>query len=304
MTERRLPALDRLAVFDAVARHRSFTRAGAERFLTQSAVSRQVAALEDELGARLFHRRHRTVELTDDGALLAQAVAQALSTVRDAVVTIRAPSRREVLALTTTPGLASLWLIPRLASFIDAHPGIDVRIDATHDQRDLAVDGFDIAIRYGRLGATEGDPLFEESVQPVCAPSLLRGRKALKQIADLAHHTLLTVAMPSGQAPGMPLDWQAWLRAVGAPDLEPAASLTFTNFDTAVAAALEGQGVLLGRRPLLDRLLAKRRLVAPFKGRAASARGYFLIIEAQAATRPAAQALRAWLLDEAGSTGA
>ncbi|MBX3636386.1 MAG: LysR family transcriptional regulator [Rubrivivax sp.] len=293
---RRLPPLERLAVFDAAARHLSFTKAGQERFLTQSSVSRQVAALEDDLGVPLFRRRHRALDLTEDGRRLASATAAALAGLREAVAEIRAPQRREVLALTTTPGLASLWLIPRLAGFLAAHPGVDVRIDATHEKRALAADGFDIAVRYGRIGATEGQPMFEESVQPVCAPALLRSLP-LKAPADLRRHTLLQVAMPAAQ--GMPTEWPAWLQAAGAGDVEPAAMLTFTNYDTAVAAAVDGQGVVLGRRPLIDRLLRQKKLVAPLAGQTASVRGYYLIVDPASARRPAAQALAAWLLEQA-----
>jgi DNA-binding transcriptional LysR family regulator len=297
-TPRRLPPLERLAVFDAAARHLSFTKAAAERFLTQSAVSRQVAALEEDLGVPLFRRRHRALDLTDDGRRLAAAVAEALAGLREAVAAIHAPRRRELLAVTTTPGLASLWLIPRLSAFVAAHPGVDVRIDASLQRRALAAEGFDVAIRYSRAGSAEGTPLFEESVQPVCAPALLRrGAPPLRTPADLHAHTLLQVAVPDGS--GMPLDWQSWLQSVGQGDLEPAATLTFTSLDTAVAAAIDGQGVALGRRPLIDRLLRQRKLVAPFSAETASARGYFLVVEPAAGRRPAVQALAAWLLEEA-----
>ena len=298
---RRLPSLDRLAVFDAAARHLSFTKAAAERFLTQSAVSRQVATLESELGLPLFRRGHRRLELTDDGRRLAIAVAGAIAGVREAVEALRAPHRREVLAVTTTPGLASLWLIPLLSDFVAKHPGIDVRIDATLDARALAADGFNLAIRYLPLDSAAGVPLFRESVQPVCAPGLLsRGRPPLKTAADLHAHTLLQMEAPAGS--GMPLEWQTWLRAAGVAGLEPAAILTFTQYDAAVAAAVAGQGVVLGRRPLIDGLLRKRALVAPFRGTTASARGYALVVEPSAARKPAVQALGQWLLEQARRT--
>ncbi len=297
----RLPALDRLAVFDAAARHLSFTKAAAERFLTQSAVSRQVAALEEELGVPLFRRRHRALELTDEGRRLAAAVTLAIGAVRDAVGAIRAPSRREVVSLTTTPGLASLWLIPRLHHFVAAQPGVDVRIDASYQPRSLSGEGFDLAIRYLPLDGAPGVKLFGEAVQAMCAPSLLKpGRPPLKSPADLRHHTLLQLdAMPHK---GMPLEWQTWLRSVGAPEVEPAAMLSFTNYDAAVAAAVQGQGVVLGRRPLVDALLKRRALVVPFKSSKASAHGFTLIVDPAAARRPAVQALVAWLLAQAGET--
>ena len=296
----RLPPLDLLAAFEAAARHLSFTKAANERFLTQSAVSRQIKALEDDLGAALFRRRHRALDLTEDGRRLADTVRTALGELRSVVRDIRAPNRREVLALTTTPGLASLWLIPRLSGFVAAHPGIDVRIDASFDCRDLINDGFDLAIRYGRIGASEGTPLFEEATQPACTPALARDRKRpLRVPADLRRHTLLQLAAPPGS--NMPIEWEPWLRAVGLTRFEPAATMTFSNYGEAVAAAVAGQGVVLGRRPLIDSLLEQRILVAPFKGQTMSARGYFLVAAPSANLKPAARALQQWLIDRAGA---
>ena len=127
---KRLPSLDLLSAFEAAARQLSFTKAGAERFVTQSAISRQVKALENDLGVALFRRRHRALALTDDGRRLLETCATVLAQLQVTVARIRAPDARQVLALTTTPGVASLWLIPRLALFTEAHPGFDVRLDA------------------------------------------------------------------------------------------------------------------------------------------------------------------------------
>ncbi len=294
----RLPPLDALVTFDAAARHLSFTQAAQERFVTQSAVSRQIAQLEAQLGVLLFKRRHRALDLTDDGARLASHVARAIAELHDGLAALRKARQREVLALTTTPGLASLWLIPRLPSFVAAHPGIDVRIDASHELRPLAADGFDIAVRYGRLDETRGTPLFPETVQPVCAPALLK-RLPLKKPEDLRRHTLLQVSASSG---GMPIDWQLWTRGCGLPDFEPLATLTFSSYDTAVAAAVDGQGVVLGRRPLVDRLLRARKLVAPLKGDVAGPRGYYVVVEPRAARKPAVQALAAWVIEQAAAS--
>jgi LysR family glycine cleavage system transcriptional activator len=294
----RLPPLDLLASFEAAARHLSFTRAGAERFVTQSAMSRQIRALEDDLGVALFKRRHRALALTDHGLRLHAACTAVLAQLRATVSEIRAPSRREVLSLTTTPGLASLWLIPRLPAFTRAHPGIDVRLDASFERRDLRADGFDLAIRYGRTAAGEGRPLFRESMQPVCSPQLLRrGGPPLKTPADLRFHTLLQVS-DLGRS-GMPLEWEPWLQAVGLPDLQPASTLSFSGYGEAIAAALAGQGVAIGRRPLVDALLRSRKLIAPFKDVASSLRTYALVIDPAARVRPAVRALEQWLVDEA-----
>lgn len=300
MQSNRLPSLDRLRVFDAAARQLSFTRAANELFLTQSAVSRQVAALEEELGVPLFVRRHRALDLTDDGRRLAAAVAEAMAGLQATVTQLRAPHGRKVLAITTTPGLASLWLIPRLAGFTAAFPGVDVRIDASHELRSLASDGYDLAVRYGRSGALEGTPLFDEVVVPMCAPALLgRPGAPLKAPADLSRHTLLQTGSATGQ--GMPAEWTTWLAAVGAADLQPAALLTFSTYDTAIAAAVAGQGVVLGRRPITDRLLRSQALVAPFEGQWSMERSYSLVMSAAARRRPAAMALHDWLLEQAQS---
>ena len=296
----RLPPLDLLASFEAAARHLSFTRAGAERFVTQSAMSRQIRALEDDLGVALFRRRHRALALTDEGRQLQSACVSMLAQLRSTVTELRLPSQRNVLSLSTTPGLAALWLIPRLPSFTKAHPGVDVRLDASLQTRNLQDEGFDLAIRYGPVGATEGTQLFGEAMQPVCSPKLLRAGPPLKSPADLRSHTLLQIT--SVEKPGMPLEWDPWLEAVGLSDLQPAAMLSFSNYGEAIAAALAGQGVAIGRRPLIDALLKSRKLVAPFKDAASSMRAYFLIVEPSARARPAVRDLERWLFDEAAKT--
>jgi LysR family transcriptional regulator, glycine cleavage system transcriptional activator len=292
----RLPPLDLLAAFEAAARQLSFTKAASERFVTQSAMSRQIRALEDELGVALFQRRHRALALTDEGARLYAVCSAVLAQLRATVRELRAPSRREVLSLTTTPGLASFWLIPRLPSFTRAHPGIDVRLDAAFEKRSLAADGFDIAIRYSRAAALEGQPLFRESALPVCSPGLLR-RQPLAAPADLAEHTLLQLN-PTVTG-GMPIEWEPWLQSVGLPALEPAARLTFSGYNELIAAALAGQGVAMGRRPLIDELLRKRALVAPLKDAMSTQRAYGLVVDAAARRRPAVRAFEQWLLEQA-----
>lgn len=296
---RRLPPLDLLLAFEAVARHGSVTRGAAERFITQSAMSRQIQALEDELGRPLFVRRHRALELTDAGRRLQAACAQALEPLRDVVAELRAPAAREWLALTTTPSFASLWLIPRLAGFTREHPGLDVRLDASFERRDLRRDGFDLAVRYGRDGATPGQRLFGEAIVPLCSPQLLHdGEAPLQRPADLAGHTLLQLLPgPSNAATGIPVDWDSWLAAEGLPQLRPRATLQFSSYNEAVAAAVAGQGLVLGRRPLMDALIDEGRLCPPFGGMAGppTAWAYHLVLEPAAAQRPAVQALAQWL---------
>ena len=297
----RLPPLDLLAGFEAAARRLSFTLAAEERFVTQSAISRQIRALEDELGTPLFVRGHRSLALTTDGQRLYRTCSAVLEQLRGTVAHIRQRERRAVLSLTTTPGLASLWLIPRLPLFAKAHPGIDVRIDATLDKRDLARDGFDIAIRYQALGGS-APALFAETLLPLCSPALRRQGPPLRQPQDLAQHTL--IELDSSAHAGMPTEWQTWLQAAGLGDLEPASTISFNSYSEAVAAALAGHGVVLGRRPLVDALLRTRQLVSPFGRERASERGYALVVPEGAAPRAAVTALAQWLQDQARGTAA
>ncbi len=293
----RLPPLDLLLSFEAAADTLSFTEAASRRFVTQSAISRQIKSLEDSLGVALFVRGHRSLTLTEEGEKLRVACRDALATLRDTVERLRAPNARQVLTLTTTPGLAALWLIPRLARFTRGHPGVDVRIDASFEVRDFERDGIDIAVRYGAVGASPGTKLFDEEVFPVCAPALLAEGPPIERPADLARHTLLRV--DQHVASGPLTEWQPWFNAMGVPDLEPQSELSFTNYDVVVSAAVHGQGVAMGRRPLVDALLADGRLVAPLGGTLSSARAYFLVLAPRSETRPEALALRDWLIDEA-----
>lgn len=298
---RRLPPLDLLLSFEAVARRGSVTAAAAERFITQSALSRQIQALEQAMGLPLFLRRHRALMLTAAGERLLQATRQALLPLAAEVAAIRAPAARAVLSLTTTPSFAALWLIPRLAGFTGAHPGVDVRIDASFERRDLAAEGFDLAVRYAPLAETGGETLFGDALVPVCSPALVdRSLHPLRAPSDMVHHTLLQV-LPQGG--GMPLDWAPWLRQSGAPDLQPAAVLSFSGYQEAMAAALAGQGVVLGRRPLIDGLLAAGQLVVAFGQATRTVHGYRLLLAPGAAQRAPVQALATWLRDEARGWG-
>ncbi|MDW5444422.1 LysR substrate-binding domain-containing protein [Polaromonas sp. SM01] len=295
-----LPRLDLLYSFEAAARKLSFTRAATELFLTQSAVSRQIQQLEDELGTPLFERRHRALALTDAGRIMQRAVTDCLERLRDATTSVRATttSLRQV-AITTTPGFASLWLIPRLARFTATHPGVDVRISATLEVLDLERSGIDVSVRLSAISHAVGNILFEETVTPVCSPLLLTNRALpLKQPADLANHTLLVTDMPQGQP--LTIDWEPWFRVMGLPDMRMKNTLRFSQYSDVVAAAVAGQGVAIGRLPLLAELLRDGRLVAPFSG-AASRFGYFVNVAPRSAGNADAQDFVRWLMTEAES---
>jgi LysR family glycine cleavage system transcriptional activator len=294
--------LDLLHTFECAARHLSFTRAGDELALSQSAVSRQVQQLEDSVGAALFERRHRSLALTEAGRIMHRAVEDSLERLRDAAARVRSTADRAQVTLTCTPGFASFWLIPRLARFTAAHPEADLRIAATLDLVDLERSNVDLAVRFVPTEDGVGPLLFEEEVQPMCAPALLRdATRPLKSAADLERHTLLTVEMHD--AP-LTADWEPWLQLMGLATVHMAHSVRFTRYGEAVGAAVAGQGIVIGRLPLLADLVRDRKLVAPFRSPAASRRGYFVTLAPHAAHNPAARACADWLVQEAEQAGA
>src|SRR4051812_9888797 len=294
-----LPPLDLLVGFEAAARHLSFTKAGEELFLTQSAVSRQIKELEEQLGVPLFQRRHRALSLTEAGQQFYASAAQVLATMRAATERLRAQSgRRRPLSVTTTNSFAALWLVPRLAGFTRTHPGIDVRIMAETRVQDLERDGLDLAIRHGpaALAGPNAVRLMGERVFPVCSPKLLK-KIPLEKPADLAQHVLLQYDDPDGRHPW--LHWKTWLEVERIAQLRPAGTLSFSGYEQIIPAALAGHGVALGRSPLVKDLIASGELLAPFKSSADPARAYFAIVSKSAEGRPEVGDFLSWLRMEA-----
>ena len=290
-----LPPLKLLVAFEAAARQLSFTRAGDEIALTQSAVSRQIQALEERLGVALFRRMHRALALTDAGRTFQAAVRAALTGLDRATRELKRIDRARTVVVTTTAGFAGLWLIPRLAGFVAAHPGVDVRISANHAIADLERDGVDVAVRYQAVAAlpANGVLLFGETVYPVCSPKLRRSLGAALAVpADLASCTLLRMEPDGGHALR---DWDLWLHAMGLADLRFAGVLHFSSYDQLIQAAIAGQGIALGMLPLIDRLLKTRKLVQLFPGEVASPRGYCMLASSSAARKPEVAAFARWL---------
>src|SRR5882672_8491369 len=179
---RALPPLDLLRGFEAAARHLSFTRAASELFLTQSAVSRQIQALEAFVGVDLFERRHKALALTDAGQAYYRTVAQALDILRDATRKLKEARKGHVLTVTTTVSFAALWLVPRLARFRKEHPQVDVRITATHEVVDMEREGIDVAVRDCLLSKAPPGAvhLVGEHLAAVCSPAYAKQAKATK----------------------------------------------------------------------------------------------------------------------------
>jgi LysR family glycine cleavage system transcriptional activator len=290
----KIPSLNGLKAFESAARHMSFTQAALELNVTQTAISHQIRRLEDELGVRLFLRLKDGLALTDEGRAYFPGVRSAFHELRHCTETLLDSVHDSALTVSTLVSFASKWLLPRLASFQEAYPNIDVRVSASTDLVDFRKVGIDAAIRYGS-GDWKGlraDWLMSDEVFPVCSPKLLVGPNALKAPGDLPHHTLLQVS-------GMTRDdWSLWLGAAGQPSaLAEGSRLTFDLAMMAVQAAIDGLGVCIGRSTYVDDDLKAGRLVAPFALRLKSDLGFYLVTPVEAAHSKKVEAFRAWLID-------
>ncbi|MBQ1762349.1 MAG: transcriptional regulator GcvA [Aquincola sp.] len=293
-----LPSLDLLRTFEASARHLSFTKAAEELFVTPSAVSRQIKMLEESLGVSLYLRGVRSLSLTEAGRRLQRTVDAALHQLEASFDTLKGTVRPRVLAIGTTVSFAALWLVPRLAEFRRRHPEVDIRVSAANDVQDVRRERLDVAIRYARPERLPQGTrvLFQESVFPVCSPGLQQDpARPLSTPADLAQHVLLHMDDACGDLAWY--RWNHWLDAQGLGQAGLASALRFSHYDQMIQAAVDGQGVALGRHPLVDRLLAQGRLVAPIHQPPTSSGTYYLVVNTDTQANPDAELFVAWLLE-------
>lgn len=310
-SQRRPLSLDGLRAFEAVARRLSFSAAAEELHLTQSAISRQIKALETELGAPLFNRGTRKVELTAAGVLLRQAVLPALDGIDRAVRQIRVAQGRRAVSVSTFASFATLWLLPRLAGFQQQHPDIDIRISATDQRVDMDDPEVDVALRYDDPDSVpaEAEPMFGEVLTPAASPWLVQQAAGgqlppLRSAADLAGHALLEEDDHHPSASN--LSWLRWLALQGLTGLAPRRWIYLNYTHQQVQAALAGQGVALARMAMVHDVLARGELVEPFgaTGRVGAPFSYWLIALPGARLRPELRAFLAWVRGEAAATRA
>lgn len=305
-----LTSLDFLRGFIAAASTGSFTKAADQLALTQSAVSRQVKALEEALGVTLFLRGERGLSLTPEGRTLLDVAAPALA---DIDATARRLMRRGddgTVLVGTTLSFASLWLVPRLGDLQRQHPELKIRIAADNTLVPLASSDLDVAIRFcpaslasdtsGGQGQAQATLLFNERVTPVCTPSLLQ------QYPELAHGDVSRaplIHMDIGHRPWPWVTWEAWFEAIGG-TVPQTGGLWLSHYEQVIEAALSGQGVALGRLPLIDRMIASGRLVAPIGqtiGVGRDIRGYYVVLPAASLPKRSARVFRDWLLQVGGT---
>ncbi len=293
-----------LRAFEAVSRHLNFRAASEEMALTQSAVSRQIQALEEEVGVSLFLRHTRAVELTSAGAQLLMAVSQALPRIDGAVRQIRQSAGRKSVSLTTFASFASMWLIPRMEQFQRDNPDIDIRIDASDAAVDLDVADVDLALRYGPTSSMppSATRMFGEQLTPVASPWLLKSGVTIKTAEDIAQFALIE----AGDAHRTHMEWLSWRRWLDEHKLgklQPKRWLYFNYAYQMVQAALTGQGLVLARLPLVAESLANGDLIEPLpQHRLDSPMAYWLIVGPRSAQRPEIKAFCTWLLAQSKAT--
>ena len=289
----RLPSLNGLRAFEAAARHLSFTLAAAELNVTQTAISHQIRRLEEELGLRLFVRKNRALALTPKAKDYLPGVRAAFNDLRLATDRLLRKDDDNVLTISTLASLAAKWLLPRLSSFQETHPGIDVRITTSTSLVDFSSGDVDAAIRYGRghWPGVRAHWLMADELFPVCSPALLAGTRPLRSPEDLAHHTLLH---SSG---GFEDDWRQWLTAAGLPaNISKQRGVTFDLSFMTVQAAIDGIGIAMGRTSYVQDDIAKGRLVVPFKITLPADAGFYLVSPEASDDPPKLKLFRQWLI--------
>jgi LysR family transcriptional regulator, glycine cleavage system transcriptional activator len=286
--ETRLPPLAALRAFEAAARLESFSRAAGELHVTHGAVSHQVRALEEFLGAALFARNGRRVVLTADGRLFADRVRAALREIGEAAESFRKPGRANRLTVSLLPSFAARWLMPRIGRFMAAHPEITMNVHTSITLVDFERDEVDLAIRFGNgdWPKLEIEKFMDDEYFPVASPRFNRGRLPA-QPAELARLPLIS-------SDGDP--WAPWFKAAGLKLAEPAGPI-FHDLSLAVQAAIDARGIALVRRSIAEGDLAAGTLMRLFDV-AIPASGSYYLVRPRGTAPQKVLAFRAWMLQE------
>lgn len=293
----RLPPLNSLRAFEVAARRGSFIGAAEELHVTPAAVSHQVKTLEVYLDTQLFRRLARGIELTDAGRELLPQLSRGFAHFARALENLSGSELTGKLTISVAPSFATLWLVPRLDSFLRSFPEIQVRVLAAAVAPDLNLGEVDMRIVYG-MGEYPGfktQLLLRESIFPVCAPSLLN-QIPLHRFNDLHHHTLLHDIDIGIDEPTM--TWKRWLRDAGINSTMPTRHVEFGDSVLLTEAAVRGQGVALGRMSLVRDHLATGRLLRPLKISRPSDYAYYIVTTQAGAERPRVQAFIHWLEEQ------
>lgn len=278
----------------------SFAKAAAELNVTPAALSFQIKGLEEHLGAPLFRRLNRAVELTEAGKALAPGASEGFDALRRGWISARRALDTRTLTVTAGPAFTAKRLAPRLFDFAQKHPDIELRFSATLHLMDFDRDNVDIAIRFGMGGEDDGvysRVLVREWLTPMVAPQLA---KQLQHPRDLLKFRLLEDGTLDFVSP--PCNWPVWFRAVGV-DNPPEVTPQFSHADHAIDAAETGGGAILGRVSLTTKSLQEGRLVIPFPIALTTEAHYRVLCPLGAEKKPQIQAFLTWLFETVGEFG-
>jgi len=301
---RRLPPLNAVRAFEAAARHCSFTRAADELFVTQGAISHQVKLLEEWFGFLLFDRHKRELHLTKKGEIYLPSVRVMLNELHVATRALLDEDSERLLCVSVAESFAVNWLINRMRKFSNRHPDLDIRL-ASQNQIDdfgnvIGEEGpnwVDLRIRYGR-GKWPGlhvTKLFDEDVFPVCSPELIDETKPLKELNDLNQYVLIH--------DDMQMSWESWVRSVGSTQSISTRGPKFSHSHMALQAALNGEGIVLGRSVLTLDYLDSGQLIRPLNISVPAEHSYYLLCQERMVSNPKIKAFSSWLLEEAREFG-
>jgi len=290
----RLFPLDLLKGFVAVGRRMSITQAADDLCLTQSAVSRQIRALEEHLQVQLFVRQHRGVAFTPEGERLFRSADGAVQQLQDVAAEVRRRDGRQPVTVTASIGVAGLWLLPRLGALQRRHPQLDVRLSASNQISDLRADGIDLAIRYCPASAAPPHAihLFDETIAPVA-------NAALAATPVTSAEALAALPLLEFDDPRPWLHWRGWLGAHGYRQASQHGILRFNQYDQVIHAALAGQGVALGRLELIQSLLEGGQLRIVTTAAVMPSPNAFWLIHATENPRDDVRHVADWIAEEA-----
>jgi len=295
---RKLPPLKAIQCFEAASRLGSFAAASDELLVTPSAVSHQIKTLERAVGLPLFHRIHRSIVLTDAGRRYAEQVADAFGQIEAATRSIERSGRADILTIHSVPSFATQWLMPRLARYSVLHPDVDIRLNASVDRVDLASGEADFDIRYGTVFPDSGVEVVsfpEETIVVLASPALANGTRPIKRIGDLSRHTLIFSEVNL-------VNWRRWLDEMGERDFPIGRGPRFDRTFMAISATVDGIGVGLESRLMIQRELDTGRLVLPFGMRGVKLTCHHLLFLRSKANVPKIKAFREWLAEQLATT--
>jgi len=296
-----LPPLGRLRAFEAAARHESFTLAADELSLTQTAISKQIAALEDYLGTPLFTRRNRAVFLTEEGRHLGRVVSSALADIAHETARLRHVRQADGLVLQCQLCEAFYWLMPRLSRFHERHPSLEVRVVSSQAALTEAPEPFDVAIQTSARASGAARLAFavDDEVFPVAAPAIVADHELPLSVADLKGFTLLAHRV----VPQTWMDWEGWYQKMGVAPHSPFRTLDFDNFPLVLQAAVAGQGIALGWGRSVEGLISEGKLVQVCQQRVSLPDELSVYRGNRSGNATAVAALLDWLREELEVTG-